>query len=346
MIEKKKRDINYELIRLVAMLGVIFCHVSSMYIWSDNNSAIYQALDVLFCTCNALFFLLAGRFAFKVNLEDKTKNKQFYWKKIIGLIIPILVYMAIKNYHVMAYNKQLEVHPKFYLTHLGIAIVNGFNYMEYWFLYTLIPLLIAVPFTARMIQGMKEKDKKAFFIVGIFFSTLTTFIPLLGVNFAIQYIFIGHILLFHLGYFIEDLFKTKTAKRKLYIAGLISFAINIALILVAHYFNGYKSTSPFYIIFGIAFFIFIRDKIKVPKKAEKLVLFLGKHSLAVYMLHFMVLYTIHDITNFPQGIIGFVCVSALCLLASSIIGAILDSTIIKWLQTLTIKIFRLKDVVK
>lgn len=84
---------------------------------------------------------------------------------------------------------------------------------------------------------------------------------------------------------------------------------------------------------------------KVPKKLEKPILFLGKHSLGVYMTHFMVLYTINDLIKLPSGIIGFLVASLLVLIFSELISFVLDSTIIKWLQKLTIKLFRLEKTI-
>lgn len=347
MVEKikKKRDVNYEIIRVMAMVMVILEHHIQKFIYTDGTQHLYSLLDAIFTLSMPLFFYLAGRFAFKLNLEDKSLYKKFYWKKAVGLIVPMLIYMLIKNWHVMWYHQHLDITPLSYLKHFGIALVNGFNYMEYWFLYVLIGCMIAVPFTARMVQNMKDKDKKAFLIVGLILCALTTYIPLAKVNFSVHYYFIGHVLSFYLGFMLEDIFKEKKAKKLLYIAAPICFAINMAIIY-AGFHTGYKETSPFYMIGAMGLFIFLRNHIKVPEKFEKPVLFLGKHSLGVYMAHMMVMYTIGELIDLPFGIVGFLVASLLCLIGSTLLAFILDSTIIKWLQKLTIKVFKLESVVK
>ena len=344
--EVKKRDISYEIIRVIAMIMVVVVHEMPTYTVKQSDGYPFLAFDALLCTCNALFFLLAGRFAFRMNLDDKNLYKKYYWKKALGLIIPMLVYMAIKNWHVMVYNQHLTVTPISYIKHFGIALVNGFSYMEYWFLYILIACFLATPFFARMVQNMKDQDKKAFFIVGLIMSTITTFVPVLGVSFAVKYYFVGHILLFFLGAMIEDIFKDKKAQLRLYAIGLLSLVINTILILVAHYTEGYKSTSPFYILFSVASFIFIKNVIKLPKKLDKVILFLGKHSLAVYMTHIIVLYAVNDLFVLPNGILSLVLASILITVGSVLVGFIIDNTIIKWLQKLTIKIFKLENMIK
>jgi peptidoglycan/LPS O-acetylase OafA/YrhL len=197
-----------------------------------------------------------------------------------------------------------------------------------------------------MIQNMKKRDRKAFFVVGMIMTTLITFIPLLGVEFRVKYFFVGHILLFCLGSMIEEIFESEKSRKILYIIGPVAELINVFLITVLHYSNGYKETSPLYIIFAISLFLIIKNVVKIPAKSEKLILFLGKHSLAVYMTHCMVIYTLRDLTNLPHGVGSFMLASIMVLAISELIGFVIDSTIIKWLQNLTIKIFKLEKVLK
>ncbi len=341
---KKKRDVSYELIRVIAMLFIIFDHNLNPFF---NDAEITKYLEPFFVVGVTLFFMLSGKFAFRLNLEDKSLYKKFYWKKVIGLIIPMLVYMAIKNWHVMWYNQGLTVTPRSYLEHFGIAFLNGFSYMEYWFLYLLIALFVAVPFTAHMMQSFKEKDKKAFLIVGGIMSTLSTFIPILfKVPFAIEYNFIGYALFFYLGYIIEDIFKANSAKKRLYITGLLGFVATLIMIKIGKV-DGYKSTSPFYLLFTIASFVGLHELgKKISEKFERIIFLFGKHSLGVYMIHMMFLYAINDLKFFPEGIIGYIGSTITIIVISLCASFILDNTIIKWLQKATIKIFRLENVIK
>ena len=338
-IEKlKKRDVSYELIRVIAMSLIVFDHNAKFYL-GGKTSTFLEPILVVGVT---LFFMLSGKFAFKLNLEDKSLYKKYYWKKVLGLIIPILVFMAIKNWHIMYYNQHLAITPISYLRHFGVALVNGFNYMEYWFLYTLIALLIAVPFTAHMMQNMKDNDRKAFLIVSTVLATLSVLIPsVLKVDFAVNYYFMGHIFFFYIGYIIEDIFKTKSSRIKLYTLGIIGL---IATILMTKYgfMKGYKSYSPFYMYFTLATFIGLRELgKKIPKKLESLVLFFGKHSLSVYMLHMIILYTLRDFNIFPINPLGYFGCTISAIVISLIIGATIDETVVKSLQRITAKVFRL-----
>jgi len=325
----KKRDVSYELIRVLAMFFIVFDHALNSYLAPDVTKFIepFVAVGV------TLFFMLSGKFAFRLNLEDKSLYKKYYWKKIVGLIIPMLVYMAIKNWHIMVYNQHLEVTLGSYVRHFGTAFVNGFSYMEYWFLYLLIPLLIAVPFTARMMQNMKLRDKKAFLIVSLVLSTITMIVPnVLKMDFAMDYYFIGYIFYFYFGYIIEDIFEKESAKKKVYIAGLIGFIATIALVVLERK-TGYKSFSPFYVFFTSAMFLGVREiGKKIPKKLEKLVTFIGKHSLGVYMIHIMFFYIIRDLHFFPENAFGYIGCALATATASIVASFILDSTVIKLLQ--------------
>ena len=353
MVEKnqtKQRDISYEIIRVIAMILIIATHEITPYL--GEYKVLSDCLEIVTVVGVTLFFLLSGRFAFKLNLEDKTLYKKYYWKKFIGLVVPMLIFMLIKEAHVIVYNKGLELHPKFYAHQFLLALFNGFNYMEYWFLYTLIANLLAVPFTARMVQSFKDKDKKAFIIVGLILGTITTFLPhILGVEFAVNYQFIGYTLIFYAGYFIEDLFKDKKGRTRLYIAGLISLVITMVLV---HFniSNGYKSTSPFYFIYSIALFVGLHKMsrkfldMKPRITLEKVISFMGEHSLSVYMIHMIVLYYVNDFLHLPLNIFGWTAGTIATLITSLLIAWVLDVTIVKWTQKLLIYVFKFKKVLK
>ena len=339
----KTRDLSYEFIRVLAMIFIVFDHNLNSYIQGDLS----KYIEPFFVVGVTLFFMLSGKFAFKLNLEDKSLYKKFYWKKFIGLIIPILVFMAIKNLHVMVYNWHLSVTPISYLRHFGIALVNGFNYMEYWFLYILIALLAAVPFTARMMQSMKDRDKKAFLIVSTIFGIFQVFIPtVFKVDFAVNYYFLGYVLFFFIGFIAEDVFSSQKDKKRLYFIGLLGFIITLIMVHFG-FKSGYKSFSPFYLYFTLALFIGLHELgKKIPKKFEKLIGFIGKHSLSVYMIHIIFLYIINDLNFFPKNILSYILSTFSTVIISAIIGAIIDKTIIKWIQNLFIKIFKLENVLK
>lgn len=343
---KPQRDLSYEFIRVVSMILIILAHEIPNYLGQFSRLGVYTELVTNVGV--TLFFMLSGKFALKLNLEDKHLYKKYYWKKVIGLIIPMLVYMAIKNWHIMVYHKHLTVTPGFYVHHFLLSLFNGFSYMEYWFLFVLIALLASTPFTARMIQNFKRRDQIAFTIVGLIFGAITTFLPhLLDVEFAIKYEFIGYALFFYIGFFIEDFFKEKSACKKLYLIGLLSLIINCIL---THFNirNGYKNTSPFYFTFTVATFIALRNfaQYLMTKHAspllDRLTIFLGQHSLGVYMIHMMFLFTFNDLNLLPRNLFGWLLSTLIILVISVIASFILDRTIIKLLQKLCIKIFRLE----
>lgn len=173
---RKKRDASYEEVRVLAMCLIIFDHQINAYL--GDNKLLSSCLEALLCVGVTLFFMLSGRFAFNIDLKDKHLYRNYYLKKFINLIIPVLIYMMIKEVHVIVYNKGQALTLSRYVRGLIVSLVDGFDYMEYWFLYTLIANLLVVPFTARMVQNMKRDDKRAFLIVSMVFATLSTLIPI------------------------------------------------------------------------------------------------------------------------------------------------------------------------
>lgn len=332
---KKTRVPSYDFIRVVAMIFILAVHDAVHYL--DTKNSLFPVFEALLAVGVPLFFLLSGKFAYKIDLEDKHLYKKYYLKKFVHLLIPIFVYMVIKNWHVMMYVKHIDITPLSFIRHLGISIVNGYSYMEYWFLYVLIGLLLAVPFTAHMIKNLKTKDKKAFIAVALIYTTFSMLVSQFAkVDFAVNYAFFSYPLYFFCGAFIEDLFEEKSARKKLYTAGIVGFIINAALILNGIKL-GYKSFSPFYFVFAIAIFILLKNLgeklFKKPRPVfEKSTVFIAKHSLAVYMSHVMLMHIINDPGFLPNNILGYILSVVFGVIISVLFGFIIDETVVKILQ--------------
>ena len=102
-----QRDLSYEFIRVVSMILIILAHEIPNYLGQFSRLGVYTELVTNVGV--TLFFMLSGKFALKLNLEDKHLYKKYYWKKVIGLIIPLLVYMAIKNWSTTNISPSLQV---------------------------------------------------------------------------------------------------------------------------------------------------------------------------------------------------------------------------------------------
>ncbi len=89
-----------------------------------------NTLKTLFFSCNALFFMLSGKFAVRL----KKNYRQYLYKKIITLGIPILICFVFRTY--ISGGGYVE------------NILSGFSRTDYWFLYVLLGNVLIAPLLA------------------------------------------------------------------------------------------------------------------------------------------------------------------------------------------------------
>lgn len=332
-----KRNLKYETIRVFAMICILAIHEINTFV--EANSMLNYVLSTILLTGVPCFFMLSGKFAFNIDYEDKNYLLKYYKKKFLNLIIPILIYMIIKEFHVMAYNLNKEITIYTYFRSLFVSIVNGFSYMEYWFIYTLLSNILIAPFIGKFITKATKKEAAIFLAVPIIINIISTFLGYFELEFRLPYAFAGYSLFFYLGYFIDRFSSTKREKLFIYISGAISFAITLILLKYDKAVNIWN-ISPTFTMISIMIYIVIRDCVKLGK-IENIILFMGKYSLAVYMLHMIFIYTFNDIIP-KEGINSFVygfIIIILSYVSSLISGFVLENTIIKWLKNFGNKVF-------
>jgi len=337
----KKRDLKYETIRVFSMLFILFLHEINTFM--NRGSMLYYILATILLTGVPCFLMLSGKYAFNIDYNDKDYLKKYYTKKFVNLIIPVLVYMAIKEFHVMGYNLHKEITVYSYIRSLFVSIFNGYYYMEYWFLYVLIANILIAPFLGKFIINATKKEASTFLGIILIVNIISTFLGYFKLEFSLPYAFDGRNIFFYLGYFIDKFYNTKKEKRYIYIFGILSFVVSLLLLKYNKAVNIWSYSLTFTFI-SLSVYMFIRDFIKLDK-IKGIILFLGKNSLAVYMLHMIFIYTFNDII--PKGQINqflyALIIVVLSCVSSIVCGLLLDNTIIKWLKLLFKRIFELID---
>ena len=201
VIEVKKRDLSYETIRVIAMLFILVLHEINTFM--NKGTVLYYIIATILLTGVPLFFMLSGKYAFNIDYDDKNYIEKYYKKKFINLIIPILVYMAIKEFHVMGYNLHKEITIYSYIRSLFVSIFNGYSYMEYWYLYILIANLLLAPFIGKWITQATKKEATIFLSVILIVNTISTALGYIDLTFAVKYAFASYGIYFYAGYFLD-----------------------------------------------------------------------------------------------------------------------------------------------
>lgn len=339
MTEVKKREIRYEIIRVIAMIFVITIHQLDKFTSAFNNPIQHQLLSIIFLTCNGLFFMLSGKFALNFNYEEKGCYKKYYLSKFIKIIIPVLVYMAIKELYLMHFTFGQEITIKSFIKAYTLSVIEGYVVTEYWFIYYLIANLLVAPFIARIFRKMTDGEFTLFLGICLLCNALSVYTQWTGHIFAVPFYLSGMNIYFFLGYFIDRISSTEKQKKFFIGLGIVSYILTFISLQNGMTINIFD-VAPTMTFVVTMIYILIRDGIKV-KKLEKAILVLGKYSFSIYLLHVIMMDFMTWIFPYKEGmaISIYVIIKVIMILISSLLTAIiLDNTIIKLLKDVVIKI--------
>ncbi|MBE6326995.1 MAG: acyltransferase [Bacteroidales bacterium] len=324
VLQKSKRDARYELIRVLSIMLVLLVHVNSSYTNQDSffvsGSVIREFISATFLCCNGLFFILSGKFALNFD-ETKSSYRDYYFKKLVYLLLPMLLYMAIET---LAYT--IIDSTGNFAESLFHNVTSRFTHKHYWFLFTIMFDLMVAPVFAKAFRNMPDKIMLIFFALGIIHLTFFSFGPLISGWFAYESPFSNFHFHFFLGGIIDRVINY-FGKKRLIVIGLICFILLRVQVMKLGYADFIYDFSPFYLFFVLAtWIIFCEIYNLIGQKSDKVILFLGKYSFPVYLIHYMLLAALTSekwksmFTDYPFYIlITFVCLFAISLLSSVII---------------------------
>lgn len=340
VLQKSKRDAQYELIRVIANMLVLLVHIDLTYVYSDSffgtGSLVREIISAIFFSCNGLFFILSGKFAFNFD-ETKYSYKDYYFKKIIYLVLPMLFYMTIDTlYYTITHNTDN------FAKKLFTNVTNDYAIRHYWFMFTLLFDLMIVPIFAKTFRNMSDKMMMLFLALGILHLFIYFLSPLVSEKLKFEAPFDKFHFFFFLGGIIDRVINY-FGKKRLLIVGLISFALGRILVVYIGYSHYSTSLSPLYLLSVVAIWIIICEIYKtIMSKSEKFkqysdktILFLGKCSFQIYLIHYLLLEILATetwksmFTNYP----AYILVSFICLFSASLIlSRLIDFIILRPIQ--------------
>lgn len=282
MEQRKTRDSNFELLRIISIFIVIISHYN---VHGFNNIDIKNISFNLYlikifpvgCVANHIFILLTGYFTIKSHIN---------YKKIIGLIIEMTFYSLI-----------------LYLFTI-ITNINSFNIINFikslfpiffgqWFIIYYILLCIITPFVNKFVSSISKTEYKKLIIVLILMLIL---IPSFTNNkweftkhdyFLLDYFLGGYIRLYGLNRF------EKKSKKYLFLFCAMWILSVIVFIKIGELTNFTKLINNAsylirknysFVVFGLAFSLFLLFKaIKI--KENKFINYISSSVLGIYLIH-------------------------------------------------------------
>lgn len=286
----EKRIFKYDLMRVTFMLMVLATHTLNIFrtFTTPYNTTwtVHRILSDILMVCNPLFFMLSGKFNLNKDFKEDSDYKKFYFRKLISILLPFFIISII--IYIIRFYDSLSV-KKFVSMFLANEIEGVF-----WFVYSLIGILVFSPFFSKMMKNMNSYEKKLFLLLIFTVNSIVTVLALLKVkSFFKLYVFgiVSWHMYYFAGYIVEDVFKTKKSRSIVMIGAIIAFVIQF---LIRRFMDnsGYKLTNPFPLLtietFGVYFFILEFVNIK-KLKLQKIITYISKYSYVFYLLHMFVL---------------------------------------------------------
>lgn len=299
MVMKEERIWAFDILRIASAFAVVLLHVSAEYFdesFYSSEWAFRNFFGQMTRWCVPVFIMISG--ALFLRRDDITIGK-LYKKYIWRIFVVYLVWSAVYASLRLGSNTNL-------FGFLGVVISGP---LHLWFLKMLIGLYMCLPLFWII---AKDKKVETYFIFLSFFVAVA--VPLFmfviektsdnyfqiftevgeRVKFSMA---MGYSYFFVLGHYLV-VYPLKSRYRKaVYILGILSALLSLLFTYVpalqgAHpegYYYSYK--TPFVYFITVALFVFVqRHCMNVRQNLRRIVLFLSKMSLGVYVVHILVMH--------------------------------------------------------
>lgn len=332
------RDVNLDLIRVIAMIFVIMIHIPVVPFQKDT--LIYQMFRSLFLVCNCLFFMLSGYFNLSYEFHNKNDYKIYYFKKFLSVFFPFLFLsflIFLWDFYVIPHKKfSYLLFWQFYQYFMGDKIS-----VHLWFMYPLIGFLISAPFIGKMLQRLSNWELNLLFTIAIMWNIISIYF---GSNLGTDFLYSGWLLsgwmfTFFAGYYCKRIIHENN-KNKFYFMGILGFCGTVLgnYFFSEHFYHA-NDFSILFIFFSIAIFVFIKNEIKIKRSfVKKIIHFLAKYSFLVYLYHWNILLDIvMKIVGNSSSVFHFLLTSFLTLVISLIFSIATDLLVLRPIKYLFVK---------
>lgn len=279
----KKRDSNFELLRIIAMFLVMITHATFLALgvptYEDSINIPYSTFGIFlsqsFSTvCVNIFVLLSGWFGIKANL-----------KRFSEFIFQVFFFTSIIFIGLYIYSSNLITNADALLTFFML------HSSDYWFVKAYIGLYLFSPILNTFAERASQKQLGYFLIAFFIFQTIYGWLSIDGVQWigggysAVSFFFLYLVAKYTRKYLVVDLNKIN---QKLYITvyiGIVFFIATLAFIVTRLGFpiagRLFTYTNPLVLLESLLLvIIFSRISIK-----NKIINWVGISCFSVYLLH-------------------------------------------------------------
>lgn len=330
------RKMEYEMIRVVAMIFTIAVHVLSILPrCTQGEEYLYDGLTLIFYTCNALFFMLSGKFAIAVKCESFQDYYNYYVKKVINLVIPILFYMFLRTVYELG-GEFWEI--SFWKSYIH-NVLSDYSQREFWFLYVLLGMILLAPFFNKMCATLKSGEMWILITFGILYNAICSYGSYLQISFSWNYILGGWGFYFILGYCLEKVIDTPFKENMVIISGTICFVISFIL-KQFDLISGIHDLAPTFTLISCAMFFLLKRHSVKNKYLISIIRQCGKYSFAIYMIHNAVNeFLLGRISLGDNYLVKLIVLTGCSFGISFIVAFVCENTVVKILKSVANRIF-------
>lgn len=292
----KKRETELDILRLLAMLAVIWVHVGGMETGSlpttDPNCQWLIFLKSVMTWEIPVYVMISGRFFLD---PDREMPFSKILRSVERLVLAFVVWNVVYQIWYIGRNTYTGLNWK------GIASQALIGPYHFWYLYMIVGLYLITPFLRKITE---DKQLSEYFI-GLFFlfmlltkygvklpfvgATLGSMLDSMGMKFVLGYS--GY---YVLGYYLRRYPLSAKRERTLYVFGAVLLLLGATANTVCSVregayterFTGY--TNPNTIIVAAAIYTLFTKRIsqvQFSEKAMHLISKLSEHSFGVYLVH-------------------------------------------------------------
>lgn len=296
----RKRETELDILRLLAMLAVIWVHVGGMETdtlpTSDSNCQWLIFMKSIMTWEIPVYVMISGRFFLD-------PNREMPFSKILKAIGRLVLAFVVWNVVYQTYYILTDAYTG--LNWKGIASQALIGPYHFWYLYMIVGLYLITPFLRKIAEDKRLSE----YFISLFFlftlltkycvqlpfvgPTLDSMLGSMGMKFVLGYS--GY---YVLGYYLRKYPLPDKWERVLYVCGavllLLGAAANTACSVwegaYTERFTGY--TNPNTIIVAAAIYALFTKRIgkmKFSEKVTQLIFKLSEYSFGVYLIHALLL---------------------------------------------------------
>ncbi|MBR2289899.1 MAG: acyltransferase family protein [Clostridia bacterium] len=267
----KTRENNYDLLRILSMLGVILIHISATYL--NNAAKVFAAgvasnnytlvLSIFNCIGRfgvPCFLMLSG--VFLLNNEKNKDFKYFYKNAFNKILLPTFIFTI---FYVLYQLPGCFIGEDKAILPLIKKVITGEPFYHMWYMYMLVGVYLLVPFIIRIKDEIGEKDFKRLAIIFLPVAVVCLWTTKFKLNWNIgrSFLYSSYLMI---GYVIANASKEKK-KAKLWLFLILGIIVEL---IMAYLVNGFTrkgvlssdleypvqgNSSPLSMFAGVFFFI-------------------------------------------------------------------------------------------